>query len=108
MATCSPPAPMTTPSVSGTRPPDNRSTLFLDIPIGSLAWRGRPMAACSPPVPLTTPFASGMQVQDDKHACLKPIQAILLPYLSRQIAASLHRNLGMERFGSGTLMLGKQ
>src|SRR2546425_421557 len=104
MDACSPLAPVTAPSASGTRRPGYLSTLFLGIPVPSPAWRGRLMDACSPPAPLTPPSASGMQVQDDKYARLKAIRALLLHHPSRQMVASLPRNLGMERFGSGTLM----
>ena len=59
MVACSPPAPLTAPSASGTRQPGYLFTLFLGIPVRLLAWRGRLMDACSPPAPLTTPSASG-------------------------------------------------
>src|SRR5438034_53591 len=107
MEACSPLAPVTA-SASGTRRPGYLFTLFLGIPIGSVASRGHQMDACSPPAPLTAPSASGMQRQGDKYARLKAIQALLLPYPSQQMVASLPRNPTMERFGSGTLMFGKQ
>src|SRR5207247_8695640 len=59
--------------------------LFLGIPIGSVAWRGRLMDACSPPAPMTAPSASGMQRQDDHYTRLMAIPVRLIRSEDRRV-----------------------